>query len=151
MKLQKIIFIAFLFLLFANFCFAQTKNKPVGNDETARFVKASPAYAETLLYRTDLEAEREDLLVSYTSEFPKVQEVEFKLKFINLEMDKFFNVEPSESQKLTLALGKLIVRKVELEADLWKLKKKYGNDHPEVKKATKKVLIFQTAINDIIF
>ncbi len=151
MKLQKLFFIAFIFLLSVNFCAAQTKDKSTISPEAARFVKSSPAYAETLLYKTELEAEREDLLVSYTAEFPKVQEVEFKLKFIKLEMDKFFNVEASESQKLTLALGKLIVRKVELEADLWTLKKKYGNEHPEVKKAEKRVLIFQTAINNIIF
>ena len=151
MKLQKLFFIAFIFLLSVNFCAAQTKDKSAISPEAARFVKSSPAYAETLLYKTELEAEREDLLVSYTAEFPKVQEVEFKLKFIKLEMDKFFNVEASESQKLTLALGKLIVRKVELEADLWTLKKKYGNEHPEVKKAEKRVLIFQTAINNIIF
>lgn len=151
MKLQKLVFITFLFLLSVNFCFAQTKNKKEVNPEIARIVKASPAYAEVILRKTELQADLEDLLVSYTQEFPKVQEVQYKLKFIDLEIEKFYNVVPSESQKLTLALGKLIVRKIDLEADFWNLKKRFGDDHPDVVKAKKKVLIFQTAINNIIF
>ena len=151
MKLQKLLFLAFLFLFSVNFCFSQTKNKSAINPEVVKAVKSSPAYAEVLLRKTELEAQLEDLLVSYTPEFPKVKEVQFQINFIKLEMEKFYNTIPSESQKLTLALGKLIVRKIELETDLWNLRKRLGDEHPDVKKAKKKVLIFEAAINEVLF
>ena len=140
-----------LFLISAHLCFAQTKDKTVQTDESLRIVKASPAYAEVLLKRTELEADLEDLLVSYTLEFPKVKEIQFQLELIKTEMNALFAVKLAESQKLTLALGKLIVRKIELETDLWNLKKKYSDDHPEVKKAKRKVLVFESAIKDVLF
>jgi hypothetical protein len=114
-------------------------------------VKSSPAYAEVLLNRTELEADLEELLVAYTLEFPKVKEIQFKLGLLKTEMAKLFAVKQTESQKLTLALGKLIVRKVELEGDLWSLQKQYGDEHPTVKKAKRKVLVYQSAIKDVLF
>ena len=151
MKFKSFIFAIFLIAVSTTFCFAQKKDKVEINPEVVRAVKSSPAYAEVLLRRTELKAQLEDLLVAYTPEFPKVKEVQFQLNFIKLEMEKFYNIIPSESQKLSLALGKLIVRKIELETDLWSLRKRLGDDHPDVKKAKKKVLIFEAAINDVLF
>jgi hypothetical protein len=153
MKLQKPIFITLLFLLFGNFCFAQTKTTivmPKNITVEEQVVKSSPAYAEVLLKRTELEADLEDLLIAYTMEFPKVKEIQFQLGLIKIEMNKLFAIKSSESQKLTLALGKLIVRKIELETELWNLKKKYSDDHPEVKKTKRKVLVFESAIKDVL-
>ncbi len=138
-------------LLSVFFVQAQAKSDIKPAPETVKAVKSSAAYAEILLQKTELEAELEDLLVAYTLEFPKVKEIQFQLGLIKIEMDKLFTVKPAESQKLTLALGKLLVRKIELETDLWNLKKQYSDDHPEVKKAKRKVLVFESAIKDVLF
>ncbi len=59
-------------------------------------------------------------------------------------------VGATESGKLTLALGKLIVRKIELETDLWNLRRQYNDEHPEVKRAKRKVEVFERAIKEIL-
>lgn len=139
-----IVIFGFLLIFSAGTCLSQSKRAP-------EFVRSSPAYAEVLLKRTELEAALEDLLVAYTAEYPKVKEIQFELGLINSEMLKLFAVKESESQKLTLALGKLIVRKIELEAIVSNLEKLYEKTHPEVKKAKRKVLVFESAIKDVLF
>jgi hypothetical protein len=49
-----------------------------------------------------------------------------------------------------LALGKLIVRKIELETNLWNLKAQYKDDYPDVRKAKQKVAVFERAIREIL-
>lgn len=113
-------------------------------------LKSSPAYAEIALRRTELRAEVESLLITYTEEFPKVRESRFELDVLDKELIRLLSVKPADSVKLTLALGKLIVRKAELETDFWSLQKKYGDEHPEVKRARRKVEIYENSIKEIL-
>ena len=145
-KLNGVLLIS-AFFLFAAVCFGQTKPDP----NAAAAAKSSAAYAEVLLSRTELEAELEELLMAYKAEYPKVKLVQFRLASLNREIDKLFLVKPSEHQKLTAALGKLIVRKVELEGELWTLRNQFEDEHPDVKKAIRKVAVFESAIKDILF
>jgi uncharacterized protein involved in exopolysaccharide biosynthesis len=154
MSLKKFFRAAAVLLITTHFCFSQTvnKNKPVpaSSNQAAQTIKSSPAYAEVLLRRTERESELEEFLLDYTDEFPKVKEIKFELGLINREMDKILAINASESGKLTLALGKLIVRKIELETDLWNLRRQYNDDHPEVKRAKRKVEAFERAIKEIL-
>lgn len=143
----QIILCALFLLISANIGFAQT----VSTERAPAFVRSSPAYAEVILKQTELEADLEDLLVAYTLEYPKVKEIQFELGLIKTEMAKLFAVNPADSQKLTLALGKLMVRKIELEVDLWNMRRQYGEEHPGIKKAKRKVLVFESAIKDVLF
>lgn len=113
-------------------------------------VKATPAYAELLLRKTERESELEEFALDYTDEFPKVKEIKYELSLINKEMTKLAAVSAAEADKLTLALGKLMVRKVEIETDLWNLSRQYNADHPEVKRAKRKVDIYEKAIREIL-
>jgi hypothetical protein len=113
----------------------------------ARF---SPAYAEILLLKTEREAQLESLLIDYTEEYPKIKEARFQLTVIQKDMERLLAVKPAEVSKLTLALGKLMVRKVEIETDVWALRIKYSDDHPEVKRAKRKLEIFEAAVKDIL-
>lgn len=149
-------FILILICFFCSVCFSQTNQKIIAakksvEDQTVLpALKSSPAFAEISLRRTELRAEVESLLVTYTEEFPKVKEIRFELDVLSRELTRLLTVKPEESSKLTLALGKLIVRKAELETDLWDLQKKYGEEHPDVKRARKKVEIFENSIKDIL-
>jgi uncharacterized protein involved in exopolysaccharide biosynthesis len=140
--------------MFASFCRAQTSGsvtkKTVPTQTATSAVKSSPAYAELLLRRTERESELEGLLLDYTEEFPKVKEIKFEMELLKKEMDKIAAVNAAESGKLTLALGKLIVRKVEIEADLWNLRLQYKDDHAEVRRAKRKVEIYERAIKEIL-
>lgn len=148
MRLPKAIIFALVLLAFAAISSpAQTTPK---RKELPQFVRSSAAYAEVLLRRTELEADLEDLLVAYTLEFPRVKEIRYKLDLLNAAMDKLAAVKPEESSKLTLALGKLLVRKTELETELWNLQKQYNDDHPDVKKIKRKILVFESAVKDVL-
>lgn len=144
---------ALLILLSAAVCFSQTagKSKPpsaAGSSQSA--TKSSPAYAELLLRQTERTAELEELRLDYTEEFPKVKELKFESDLLQKEMNKILAVNPSETGKLTLALGKLIVRKVEIEVDLWNLRIQLKDDQAEVKRAIRKVEVYDKAIREIL-
>lgn len=148
MKLRNFIFAAILTALMAAGIFSQTKSQsPVS---AVNSVKSSPAYAEILLRKTELTAELESLLIEYTEEYPKVAELRAELGFLQKDLDRILAVSAADVPKLTTALGKLIVRKAELETDLWRLQKDYKDDHPDVKTAKRKAEIFETAIREIL-
>jgi hypothetical protein len=143
----------FIFIL-AGFCCAQiTTNSSAKRTEmpqAASAIKFSPAFAEILLRRTERESELEEFLLDYTEEFPKVKEIRFELGLLQKELDKLLAVNASESGKLSLALGKLIVRKTEIETDLWNLRRQYADDHTEVKRAKRKAEVYERAIKEIL-
>ena len=138
----------------AAFCRAQTTTSSITKrtalPQAVSAIKSSPAFAEILLRRTERESELEEFLLDYTEEFPKIKEIRFELGLIQKEMDKILAVSASNSGKLTLALGKLIVRKTEIETDLWNLRQQYNDDHPEVKRAKRKIEIYERAIKEIL-
>jgi hypothetical protein len=144
----------FLLLFTAVACFGQTKSKPkteptnAPNVNATQAVKSTPAYAEVLLRKTELEATLDDLTIEFTDEYPKVKEARHELGLIRKEFDKISAV--ADTSKLTLALGKLILRKVQLETDVWALLQKYGEEHTDVKRARRKVSAYEKAIKEIL-
>ncbi len=142
----------FIFIL-AAFCGAQTTNsitKKPNLPQAVSTIKSTPAFAEILLRRTERESELEEFLLDYTEEFPKVKEIRLELGLIQKAIDKILAVNAFEAGKLTLALGKLIVRKIEIETDLWNLRRQHADDHPEVKRARRKAEVYERAIKEIL-
>ena len=152
--MTRILSIISLILILSLAVFAQgEKSNPKKNPGTETILpalKSSPAFAEISLRRTELRADVESLLVTYTEEFPKVMESRYELEVLSRELTRLLGVKLEESSRLTQALGKLIVRKAELETDWWSLQKKYGDDHPDVKRARKKADIFENSIKEIL-
>lgn len=151
MKITKIAFILPLICLFASFGFAQTntKTKPIP-PAASNQIKLSPAYAEVMLRKTELLSELESLLIEYTEEFPKIKEMRFESGLLQKELDRLLAVNAADGSKLSAALGKLMVRKCELNAILWSLQQQFNDQHPDVKRAKRKAEFFETAINDIL-
>lgn len=115
-----------------------------------KYITGSAAYAEILLKQADMSAELEALKGQYTDDYPRVGELKFSLEQLKRETDRLAKVKPADSGKLTPALGKLIVRKVDLETELWKLLQIYKDEHPDVKRARRRVEIFEEAIKEIL-
>ncbi len=113
-------------------------------------IRSSAAYSEILLRKTDIAADLESLSVDYTEANPRIIDLRFELAALDKSLEKVFAVRVTETGKLTLALGKLIVRKATLETDLARLSRSYNKEHPEVKRAKRKVEIFEAAINDVL-
>jgi hypothetical protein len=151
--LFRTLFIASAVLLGTAFCIAQAK-PAVRSSPTAAAdlqpIRSSPAYAEVLLRKTELQSDVESMLTEFTEEHPKVQEAKYSLEALQYESDRLMSVKPADAGKLTLALGKLIVRKVELKTELWLLLKTYKDEHPDVKRAQRKVEIYEAAIREIL-
>jgi len=113
-------------------------------------IRSTPAYAELLLHKTELQSELDSLLVDYTDDYPKAKEIRLELGFLKVEMDRVLAVKPADISRLSQALGKLMLKKVELETELDSLRARLKDEHPEVKKARKKVESFEAAIKEIL-
>jgi len=113
-------------------------------------IRSSPAYAEALLRKTELQAELEASLATYTEANPRILDLRFELASIERFIEKLFAVKPTETAKLTLALGKLIVKRAAVETEYNRLGRSYNADHPEVKRAKRRLEIFDAAISEIL-
>ena len=128
---------------------AKTKADAIEGAASAA-VRSSPAYAEILLKRTELQAALESLLLDYTEDYPKVQELRHTFALVQKENGRLASVKATDAPKLTLALGKLMIKKIEFETELWLLEVNYKADHPDVKRAKRRVEIYETAIKEIL-
>ncbi len=132
---------------------AQTnvKNKPPQTAKSETNInKSSPAFAELLLRKTERVADLEELLVEYTEDFPKVKELRYEIILINNEINRILAVNSADAGKLTLALGKLMLRKIDLELEYTILQTQYKDDHPDVKQAKRKIEVYEAAIKEIL-
>jgi uncharacterized protein involved in exopolysaccharide biosynthesis len=154
MKIKQSLWILIIFLTSFTVSQGQIVKKSVPQPSTSNFsaqaVKSSPAYAELLLRKTEREAQLEEFLLDYTEEFPKVKEIKFELGILQKQLDKVSAVSLSDAPKLSLALGKLLVRKTELDVELWNLLGQYNADHPEVKRTKRKLEVYEAAIKEIL-
>ncbi len=128
---------------------AQNADKKASSLEAGP-IRSSAAYAEILLRKTEIRADLEAFTANYTEANPKMIDLRFELASLDSSLEKVFGVKPSETGKLTQALGKLIVRKAEIETDLARLSRSYNKDHPEVKRTKRKAEIYEAAINEIL-
>ena len=113
-------------------------------------LRSTAAYSEVLLKETELKAEVESLAGEYTDEHPKLKESRFALGAVQKEKARLLTTHPAEAEKLTLSLGKIMVRKVDAEVELWRLQQSLADNHPDVKRAKKKVEVFEAAIKEIL-
>jgi hypothetical protein len=111
---------------------------------------SSAAYAELVLKRTEVRSDVESLSLEYTEEYPKLKELRFVLTLFDRDLARIGKVKPADSSKLTLALGKLMLRSIEIETDLWNLQKNYKEEHPDVRRAKRKLEIYDSAIDEIL-
>ncbi len=150
MKYFKFLAFAILSLFIVNGAFTQTAKPEKSEVGVSNTLRSSAAFAEVILRRTELESTLEEMLVSYTEEFPKIKETRYELEALRKDIAKLNSVKREETSKLTSALGKLIVRKATVEADYWALSNRFDKEHPEVQRAKKKFEIFEKAVREIL-
>lgn len=113
-------------------------------------VRSSAAYAEVLLRKTELLADLDAFLETYTESNPKIVDLRFELAALDKAAEKLFAVRATETAKLTLALGKLLVRRATLETDLARVSRSYNKDHVDVKRAKRRVDVYDAAVKEIL-
>lgn len=132
---------------------AQLRSRTTKNSAPAPVsmaIRHSPAFAELILRRAELESTLEELLISYKEDFPKVKETQYELDVIKADLKQISSTSSSQTGKLTLSLGKLLVRRAELATDYWVMKNRFTDTHPNTKKSKRKLEIFEKAIKEII-
>lgn len=136
-------------VLLLSFLFISTEVFPQSAN-VEKSVKASSAFSEILLKETEFRSELESLLADYTEEFPKIKELRYSLSLAARDKSQLLKTKTSELDRLSLALGKLLVRRIELETELWRVSQTYADSHPDVRRAKKKVEVFDQAIKEIL-
>lgn len=124
------------------FCTAQTVD--------ANAARSSAAYAELLVRKTELRADLDAVVQDYTESNPKILDMRFELSALERSLVRVLATRPAESSKLTIAIGKLLVKKAALETDYARLLRSYNAENAEVKRAKRRVEIFDQAINEIL-
>ncbi len=150
MKLKWIAGLFALILSLSGGVGAQVKPKPTPVPAAVSAVKATAAYSEVLLRKAERTAELEGLLSEYTEEYPTVRLIRTELGFLQKEIDRLLAVPATDTAKLSTALGKLMVLKVQAETELWKLQLDYADEHPDVKSVKRKISVFESAIREIL-
>jgi len=125
-----------------------TFSQASAEDQSA--VKGTAAYAEVLLRKTELLADLEAFTPDYTEANPKMLELRAELASIDKSMTRILAVKPAQTTRLTEALGRMMVEKAALEADLLHLSRQYNKDYPDVKRAQRRVDLYESAISDIL-
>lgn len=135
--------------MFAASAVAAAQKDP-GLSDAPLSIKSSPAYAEILLRKTELLADIDAFGADYTEASTKMIELRAEIASLDKSLVKVFAVRPSETGRLTQGLGKLIVRKAALDADLDRLLRRYSKEHPETKRAQRRADRFEAAIAEIL-
>jgi len=147
---MRILLLLFFTFVSANAVLAQASGRATEQPGSGQIIRSSPAYAEVLLRKTELEAELESLLVDHTDEFPRIREARMELEFIRAEMDRMLRVKAADAQKLSAALGRLILAKIVHQAKLRQLRDQFSDDHPTVRRQRRTVEIYEAAIKEIL-
>jgi len=113
-------------------------------------IKGTPAYAEVLLRKTELLADLEAYTPDYTDANPKILELRAEMASIDKSLARILAVKPAQTGRLTEALGRMMVKKAALEADLQRLSRQYNKDYPDVKRAQRRVDLYASSIDDIL-
>ncbi|HEX8564220.1 MAG TPA: hypothetical protein VF648_01030 [Pyrinomonadaceae bacterium] len=113
-------------------------------------VKTSPAYAELVMKRTEVAADLEVLLPDYTEESPEVREKRLSLQILDAALKRLETVTLEQYLALTPAVGKMLARKLEAEAELKILSEIYTDDHPAVKKSKIRFKVFDAELKRLL-
>ena len=140
----------YFFVLFFVFSIGISAQKIDYSTPASKAIKSSPAYSALVLQRTVIRAELEEMLITYTEDFPKVKDARHEIDLINFELTRLLETKVTDSCKLSDSLGKLMLKKTEVEMGLFNLKKKYKDDHPDVLRAKRKLDIYDKAVAEIL-
>ncbi len=108
------------------------------------------AYAEVYAARVEAEADLKVLATDLTEETVRVREKKLERDLLAREI-RWLEALPSTSHdKMTMALGRLLVRKTQAEVNLKMLSENYADGFPAVKKARAKIDVYNGEIQKLL-
>jgi hypothetical protein len=140
-------FLLVLVLAFAFFpaaASAQEFSKPAQNPKTTQ------AFSLLIQQKVKLQAELENLLSEYTSDWPKSKRIQFELDTLKSEMKKMAEVEEPQVSKLSAGYGQLVLRRIVLAADVHMLSEEEGSDWPPLKQKQRELELLDKEIQKVM-
>ena len=108
------------------------------------------AYAEVYAARVEAEADLKVLAMDLTEETVQVREKKLERDLLAREI-RWLEALPSVSHdKMTIALGRLLVRKTQAEVSLKMLSENYAEDFPTVKKARTRIGVYNDEVQKLL-
>lgn len=113
-------------------------------------VQTTLAYAEVFAQKVEAEAELKVLMIDMTDDAPQVREKKLRRDFLQREIEWLEKLPAALHPKMTLALGKIIVRKVQAEVDQKMFAENYADEHPLIKKARARFAVYKDEIDKLL-
>ena len=129
---------------------ATTTTVTVVPPPTVSKVADTAAYAEVYAARVEAEADLKVLNMDLTEESVQVREKKLERDLLAREI-RWLEALPSTSHnKMSMALGRLLVRKTQAEVNLKMLSQNYAEDFPAVKKAHTRIGIYNDEVQKLL-
>ncbi|MEP6923254.1 MAG: hypothetical protein ABI954_02210 [Pyrinomonadaceae bacterium] len=117
---------------------------------TISSVSMTGAYAEVYASKVEAEADLKVLSMDLTEETTQVREKKLERDLLAREI-RWLEALPSISHdKMTVALGRLLVRKTQAEVSLKMLSENYAESFPTVKKARTRIEVYNSEIQKLL-
>lgn len=137
--------------------FAQTKktsptvvNSLGAEKPVTAAVANSAAFAEIYAGKVEAEADLKVLTMDLTEDAAQVREKKLERDLLARAI-RWLEALPAASQpKLTMALGRLAVRKAQAEANLKTVSQDYADEHPTVKKARARLAVYNSELEKLL-
>jgi hypothetical protein len=117
---------------------------------TVSKVADTGAYAEVYAARVEAEADLKVLSTDLTEETIQVREKKLERDLLAREIRWLEALPLVSHDKMTIALGRLLVRKTQAEVSLKMLSEKYAESFPTVKKARTKIEVYNNEIQKLL-
>ena len=115
------------FVLFPAATLAQKVSEPEQNPKTTQ------AYSMLIQQKVKLQAELENLLSEYTSDWPKSKKVQFELDTLKSRNEKDGGGRRIKSEQIDPGFGSLVLRRIVLATEVHVLLEEEGSEWPTFK------------------
>jgi hypothetical protein len=136
-----------LILAFAFFPAAALAQKASGSEQNP---KTTQAYSMLIQQKVKLQAELENLLSEYGSDWPTSKKVQFELDTLKTEMKKMAEIEESKVIKLTSGFGSLVLRRIALATEVHVILEEDGSGWPTFKLKQRELELLDKEIEKVM-
>ena len=113
--------------------------------------KTTQAYSMLIQHKVQVQAELEDLLTQYDSNWPRSKRLQFELDTVKSEMKKMAEVEESKVIKLTAGYGSLVIRRIALATEVQMLLEEEGSEWPPLKQRQRELELLDKEIQKVMW
>lgn len=123
---------------------AQRTSTPEQNPKTTQ------AYSMLIQRKVKVQAELENLLSEYSSDWPQAKRMQFELDALRSEMKKMAEVEESNVIKLTPGYGALVLRRVSVMTEISMLTEEQSSQWPPLKQKQRELELLDKEIQKVL-